>query len=279
MKRSIFTIALAGLVASSSLAVLVTGFESPDYSGTPGGVQLNGQQGWYNPVTGSIEPLVYTYAGNALGFGNNPTGGQQFFAGTATTNPARAQRDIDFSVANQWTLSYDFAALYTGTPPAADNLGSFSVQNPNDPSFRGFIALNRWVDTANPVAWKAEYHVFDADGNGLLWQSAGSEWMNLPVNRWFRQSTTINFTTNQILSVSITDILTNTTTTVNPQGWYMTGGANPTGVLPGAIRMFSGFGATGNTMGWDNVEVVPEPASLLALGAGAALMARRRRRG
>ena len=84
MKRLLSVLAPFALVGTVC-ADFVTGFEPAAYSGSGVGVMLNGQQGWYNPVTGSIEPNVFTYAGNAPGFVSNPGGGSQFASGTATT--------------------------------------------------------------------------------------------------------------------------------------------------------------------------------------------------
>jgi hypothetical protein len=282
MKRVIVAFTLLGAALQAN-AFLITGFESPTYTGSAAGTMLNGQDGWYNPVAGSVEPNVFTYAGNAPGFAVNPNGGAQFASGTAATvngvgTNSRGQHDVDFSVSDQWTLAYDFAAIYTGQPPSAQNLGSFSTQNPATAAVQ-YIALNTWVDVNDPSAgWNAQYNVFDAAGAALNNQSAGTAWDGLSVNHWYRQSTKLNFVTNLITEVSITDLTTNTTTTINPNGWYLTGGASPTLPRPTAVRIFSGFGADGNTMGWDNLNVVPEPATMLVLGAGAAFLARRRRK-
>ncbi len=107
----------------------------------------------------------------------------------------------------------------------------------------------------------------------------GAAWVGLQLNHWYRIQHTISWTTNQWLETSITDLHTNTTSTVSSTTWYMTGGAAPSLALPTDHRFFVG-GAAGNAMAIDNytVTVVPEPATFLALGAGIALLALRRRR-
>src|SRR5689334_17783511 len=66
-----------------------TGFENPPYSGSGAGVILTGQDGWILPA-GSADQNVYTYAGNALGLPQNPTGGLQFIGqAVATANVFR----------------------------------------------------------------------------------------------------------------------------------------------------------------------------------------------
>jgi hypothetical protein len=260
--------------ASASYADFFANFEPPDYVGSASGVVATGQQGWTLPA--GIDAMIFTYAGNAWGFAPNPNGGQQFLATESQggTSFGRAQHAHDFSTRSLWTVSYDFAARWRGTPPSAINLSSFSLQN--SATDRTFIALNNWDDLNNPTTWRAEYNVFTAAGAAFDNQSPGAAWTGLQPNTWYRQSTTFDLNTNQIVSVAI-GLVGGTPTTFNPTGWYLRGGASPTQPLPTAVRFFAG-GAAGNTMGWDNLSVVPEPATLAALGIGCVALLRRRRR-
>jgi hypothetical protein len=284
--RSLEIVALGLFACAGAQADLITGFESGEgYTGSPGGTLLTngfgggGQNGWIQPTNGGLDQNVYEYGGNALGFNNNPTGGKQFIGGTSGGGSSfpRAQHTHDFSSSSTWTLSYDFAALWLGQGASAANLSSFSLQ-PSTGTNKSYIALNNFVDLNNPAAgWKAEYNVFDANDGALLNLSPGPEWANLNVNHWYRQSTTVDFATNLITEVTLTDLLTNQTFTANPVGWYLDGGANGNLPLPTDVRFFIG-GALGNTMGFDNLNIsVPAPGAM-ALLAFSGLAASRRKR-
>lgn len=279
--RSMFVL---GVLAACGVAQadLNVNFESPTYSGSGGGTLLTngfgggGQDGWYNPVSGSVDGKVYTYGGNAPGFASNPNGGEQFLGGRSDGNPARSQHDNDFSTMTTWKLQYDCAALFDGTPPAAANLGSFSLQP--SATNRFYINLMNFVDANNPSAgWKSEFNVYDAAGNAINNQSPGIEWTNLTYNHWYTQSAVVDFTANKILEVSLTDITTGTTVSASPD-WYLTGGANPVLPLPTGVRCFAG-GNAGNNMGWDNLSVgaVPAPGAMALVALGGLVSARRKR--
>jgi hypothetical protein len=80
---------------------------------------------------------------------------------------------------------------------------------------------------------------------------------NLLPNHWYRLSVTWSFDSNSILSTSITDLSTGSITTAAPEGWYLLGGANPSGLgLPGAVRFFAG-GQGGNIVAADNYSLTP----------------------
>jgi hypothetical protein len=257
-------VAAAAMCAPAALAQSV-GFESPTYSGSSTGVSINGQNGWYTPaVAGSVDGLVMTYDQNILGLVANPTGQAQFLGeksqgGTAF---ARAER-LGITFGNITVIQYDAAGLFNGAAPSAQNLGSFSLQpeaNTAAPMIKTYIQLNTWVDPTNPTAWSAGYLPYNAAGVQFAQPGAfaGPEWQNLLLNHWYRFSTTVDFNMNQITSVSITDLSTNTTTTAAPVDWFVGGGQASTLALPTGVRFFCGGGA-GNVMGWDNLLVGPPP--------------------
>ncbi len=99
--RNLLGVFILGVFACGvAVADFVTGFEPPTYAGSAGGTITTGQDGWYVPVVGSADHMIFTYVGNAWGFPDNPAdGGTQFDAGQAQGGSAyaRAQRDVDFS--------------------------------------------------------------------------------------------------------------------------------------------------------------------------------------
>lgn len=112
------------------------------------------------------------------------------------------------------------------------------------------------MDVNNPAAgWKIEYNIWDSAGTAFVNQSAGAEWSNLTFNQWYRISTTVDFSTNRITSVSVTNLTTSATNTATPD-WYVTGGSSSTLPLPPSIRCFVGGATAGSIGGFDNVSVV-----------------------
>jgi hypothetical protein len=272
---------IAGLATAAAHADYYTGFELPNFNGSAAGTSIAGQQGWYTPpVAGSVDGRVHTYGGNVHGIVQNPVGGNQFAVTqpASTSSFARAQYDYPFG-SSQYTVSYDIAGVFEGATPSALNLSSFSLNHPTLASgaFRGFIAINNFVDLNNPSAGlKIEFNVFNAGGTTTPNLSPGAAWQNLAYNNWYRQYVTFDLATNLVNSITLVNLHTGASSTVNPQGWYMDGGAGSTLPLPASIRLFGG-GNTGNVTGWDNIHIVPAPGSL-ALLAGAGLLAARRRR-
>jgi len=241
-------------VAGSALA---TGFEAPDYNGSSDGVLATGQQGWYLPdVLGSTDQFIFTYDGNALGLPANPFGETQFLGGQTplTGDLRRAQLDFGWNQASIWTVCYDVATGYNGILPATDFLGSFSLQDSLVAKY--FVAVNGWVNPDIADHWNALYIVFDSTGSMIdpLGTSPGAAWSNLAVDHWYNQCTTFCFDTNEILTVSITDLDTGDTATVMPNGWFMQGGTVFQFPVPTALRFFVG-GGPGNVGGYDNLTI------------------------
>jgi len=188
-------------------------FEAPTYTGSAEGVDIWGQDAFYNPAppdTETITAYVYTYLDNALGIVENPFGGdEQFVAGRGpgSNTYSRAQRDITWGT-GVWTVWYDVAALWLPDDPngaAANNVGSFSSQL--YPGEATYIHLFSWIPGQEGVLWRAFYLAYDASGvaHSQPGQSPGPEWDNLVLNHWYRFSTTLDYGLNRITEVSITD--------------------------------------------------------------------------
>jgi hypothetical protein len=258
-------LALGSLMANPAAAQFATGFEAAEgYVGSATGTPVTGQNGWY---TISNDQFVFTYAGNALGFPQNPTGGDQFMGSMATANGdfARAIQNIDFSQGGVWTVAYDICAA-TSNGRLPNNLSSFSLNDYN--ASRSFIALNVWQREPGAIGkWRMAWEIFDSAGLGpFVFKPPPVAFKHLQQNHWYRQSTVVNFDQNKIVQVSITDLATMVTTTYTPTGtgWYLRGGASGGGFpLPTGARFFTGGrggNTPGNVMGWDNVSVAPGAA-------------------
>ncbi|MCE7973311.1 MAG: hypothetical protein DYG92_03150 [Leptolyngbya sp. PLA1] len=255
--RACATSVVLAVCCAPALGQFVSGFEAPTYNGSPAGTPISGQDGWYLPaVAGSVDGLVFTYEANALGITPLPGGDAQFEAGVSGggTAFARAQRDIDFSVGGDWTVTFDLAVTFGGPLPSAPNLGSFSLQPSTTSTF--WQTLYNWVDVNTCTEWNLAFMPFDSFGvqaaqPGLLPDPAFG---NLAPNHWYRLSVSWSFTSNQITSISITDLVSGATTTVTPVDWYLSGGASPVNPLPTSIRHFVGGGA-GNTVAVDNFSI------------------------
>jgi hypothetical protein len=268
-------------------AVLVSNFEAPTYAGSAAGTAwtngfgLGGQDGWFNPVSGSTDGSIFTYSGNAWGFVTNPTGGSQFGAvrNSGATGFGRAQHLVPFANTT-YTASYDICMdRFGGVLPAINNLGSFSLQD--SATSRYWQTLYTWDNLATGNAFDANYVHFNAAGVQQPNALPSSAWDALNLNTWYRQSTTWDFVTNKILSVSIDnlhDAAGPTVVDVSGLDWYLAGGAAPTQGLPTAVRLFAGGGANNvHILGIDNLEIIPAPASLALIGAAGLLSSRRRR--
>jgi len=253
--------AAAALILPTAGAEYITGFES--LSGSAAGTILTGQDGYYLPASSS-DFYVFTYASNALGFPQNPTGENQFI-GTRCPSGAiygRAQRDISLDLCPSWILYWDFCAAYLGTLPATQNLGSFSIRN-DALAINHYIHLMTWMDPENPTSFNAFYLAYDAAGTQFAQpgEMPGPEWSDLPLNHWFRAWTRVDLVANMITEVGIIDLATGATATYAPTNWFLTGGAAGAQGPVTALRFFCGGTSEGNALGFDNVDIHPEPAS------------------
>jgi hypothetical protein len=275
---------VAGLaLAASAHAQYSSNFEAPLYTGSAAGTPLGGQDGWYiPPIAGSQDGTVHTYANNAFGFVTNPTGGSQFAVTRfGNANPARVQHNFNFNQSDVFTIGYDFCGdRFGGALPASNNIGSFSMQDSLTSQY--FQTLMVWDNLATGNAMDHNYGVFAASGGAITFVTPPDPaWNALNLNTWYRATTTFSFASHQVLSISIDnlhDAAPATSLDVSGLGWYLAGGAASTLPRPTDIRLFgSGAGTNVNQMGWDNVSIVPAPATLALLGLGGLIAGRRRR--
>jgi hypothetical protein len=257
--------ALAAVASCAFFAPIASANYASDFealAGSAGGTVLTGQDGWFNPVAGSADYRVYTYAGNALAFPANATGGAQFIGGTSGGGTAfgRAQHNEAFPnpLNGIYTFQYDLCGGFGGTPPAVNNLGSFSIQPSSTNAPNGQLNhLFSWVTGQEGVRYNAFYTVYDFNGVADLapGRQPGAQWGNLELRHWYRCTTVVDFTINQVIEVRIKDLVTNVETTFFPPGdWYLYGGAAGPGQIPTGFRCFAG-GGLGNHVGFDNMNV------------------------
>ena len=247
--RCAWSVAVVAFFAGSAMGQYATTLDG--LNGDPLGTVLTGQDGWYLPAAGGVDHKVYTYAGNTIGVTANPNGGSQF-AG-AISNPGnifgRAQRDTTFS--DRTRAWYDVFVINNGT--AVNNAGSFSLQD--SVTTAAYIHLFSYPAGAPVTTYAGGYLAYSAAGvqalaPGLL---PGPEWSPLDTGTWYKFETSIDFTANLITDVAITNLSTNTRTSVAVTDYYLQGGAAGGRPRPTGFRMFSG--AETNTVAWDNLTV------------------------
>jgi len=225
--------------------------------GTPcASLPLANQDCYYVPAaTTSVIWNVFPYSGNSLGIPQNPAGGSQFIAGTGPGGGtyARAQRDLTFS-GGTWTLGFDICATFGGTLPTAQNIGSVSLQPTTAGTGQTLIMLATWTDVNTAATWNADYVSFDAAGTSVTAAVPNPGFQGLPINTWYRWETDVDFTTNLVMEMRLTDIAAGTTVSHCPTGMYLSDTAPGQG-LPQALRWFAGGGTADNTMAIDNASL------------------------
>ncbi len=255
------TLRLVIVVLVGALAVGTAAAQySSDFEGLiadPNGVILTGQDAYYLPA-GSIDFKAYTYTSNVLTVPENPEGGSQFIAGTSEPNALYARAQRDFSTFDWfWRFEYDVCGLYHLTPPATNNLGSFSLRV--DDVNNTYINLLYFPDVNNPTTFHVSYIAYDAGGVAFTSPglTPGPQWENLPLWTWFHVWTDVDYATNKIVSVGMRNIETGEQWATEPVEWYMYGGAGGAPNTPVAFRFFAGGANGGNTVAWDNTRLEP----------------------
>lgn len=253
-----------GVLSSGASAQYETDFESPQYTASPFGELLNGQQGWYRPTGAGISTDwdVYSYAGNILGIPQNPLGSDQFAGGVGLGGGTLSRAQVNVTLGpGVWTLAADVAVQNVGNLPTTRGIGSLSTQ-PGGRSAR-LIMIGHWANNRTAEAWNADMYHYTAAGNEIIGSIPDTGFQNLQRSHWYRWSSTFDFDSRRIIGVSIEDLSTGEKSVYNPTDWYLEGGSAAVLGIPTAIRMFAG-GHTevfGNVMTFDNVSITPGPST------------------
>lgn len=298
MKRCIIlaNLLLIAIIAilSSNPALLASSSDMIDFeefNASSSGVVLTGQGGFYDDRAGTerLDFKVYTYADNNLGFIQNPTGGSQFIAGiqsgSDTWAVAKHHVDIDGGI---WEIGFDFAVNFIGEVPGfgldSYHAGGFWFR-PTEPRSASFDVTIGWGPENEHGYYETEhvhvlYEASDESGSGFLgkppdwiWkmpgETPGSDWENLPKNHWYRIFTKVDFETNKIISLVITDLETGSWTVIMPTDWYLEGGATGGLPPPSYFMLAAGIiwpspsspfpGGVGSVIAFDNIKIIRRP--------------------
>jgi hypothetical protein len=261
MRKLLLALVACVVFGGVALAQYESGFDN--LNGSAQGVPLTGQDGFYLPPgTTSTHFYVYTYTNNQPGFPSNPTGGTKFVAGNGPGNSTfcRAQNDMYDMGGGLWIAAYDVAYRFLGTPPAGNNMGSFSLRSSD--TMNDYIHLFSWVDLNSPTAINAYYLAYDAAGNQFAQPGSapGPEWGGLPLDTWFRMYTKFDLDTNLITECGLKNIGTGQEWIASPANWYLEGGTGGGVGFPIGFRIFSGSGTVaGNTTAFDNLQIALIP--------------------
>ncbi len=279
MRTRIVVAAVMLLCGTLASAQFRTSFENPPYLTAPGGLALTGQDTWYNPVPAeSLDFQVFAY-GVPAGYMQVPNprpGGTQYAAGQASTAQgkfARVQRDVAWPT-GKFTVWYDVATTYAFDGSLHSNIASFGARdtlaNANSAYVMVYADYGYLWGTEDPNQVQCRYLGYDSGGAAVAQPgiSPGPAWEPLQFNNWYRTRTSMDMATNKFTTVSIIDLHTGASSTVDltqdpnyATQWFMDGGAaGHTQWLN--FRLFAGGGIVPNVVGnnvsaWDNICIGP----------------------
>jgi|GEM_PF-5712928 len=252
--KKLILMATAVAAVSANAAVTIydsNGFEAPTFTGSAAGTNLSGQDGWTGAAAGTTNGRVF--AGANLGV--SPFAGNQMVRIQATNAGSSrfAWRDISAGVSSA-LLSPSTAAIRMSTK---FNLGATTVSG-----ISGILAYD--LTGSDLIAGLYA----DTDGNIILDAGDGINGLvfsGFTEGVWHDLEMTLDYNLG-IFSARI-------------DGFYLGGYALTNTVAD--FDFYTQADAAGSVNGYfDDFKVtgVPEPGTMLAIGAGLAAMARRRRK-
>ncbi len=250
--RKISITAVAALAVVSAQASTIT-FDEPGHAH---GTSVNGINGW-------------TSVGNENTYNSVPiVGGSDLVLYSDGLNDGRATKEITSDIAGITTVSFVFKN-YSDSGTAA--LGEFSITSGDINLANGEnvgAAMWLWIDGQAEAAG-ANDHNFRVYGSG----AGAPTTYNYVGKESYRFTATLNYNTGQITSSSLEDLSGSlgTQSSSTPIDFY-----TATTLAEAQAKTSVVIGGAGRT-GFDNIETIPEPATLGLLSAlGAGLMFIRR---
>ena len=263
-----FALMLSSLVGVAAAQGYYTDLEGFTASAT--GTIITGQDGFYvPPVAGSIDGMVWTYAGNPLGVPPNPLGGSNFYAGVSQggTAFARAQRPLTLPT-GKIRIEYDVCCTYIGaavTP--TNNIGSFSFQPSTNSIYVNLLAAYPTGVVYPPTTWDADVVAGSGTPPGTITVVLGDPaFQNLPMGVWHHWGVTVDLVAGIHTEFSITNGVTGITTVYVPPTPLLLPTTGIGAPMPTDFRWFTGGGA-GNVFAVDNF-LVTDGAEYTLFGAG-----------
>jgi len=269
MPSSAHILFLAAVTPLASLAAQGYSTNWETFIASPAGTPCSGQDGFYiPPVAGSIDANIHTYAGNTLGIPANPNGGLNFWGGQSAggTAFARSQRALTLP-GTHVTIEYDVCCNYLGTVTPTNNIGSFSFQPSTNAIYVNLLAAYPVGVLFPPTTWDANVVTRGVPPATVTTVLPDPAFQGLAMNVWHHWSVTIDMVAGTHESFSITNGVTQVTTTYVPSTPLLLPIAPAVPApLPTDFRFFAGGGA-GNVFAVDNV-VITYAASYTTFGTG-----------
>ncbi len=269
MRSSAPILCLLSLVGTAVGQGYSTGFETFVASAT--GIPAAGQDGFYVPaVAGTIDGNLHTYAGNTLGVPVNGNGGANFWGGLAGggTAFARSQRAVTLPT-GRVRIEYDVCCNYLGAVVPLNNIGSFSFQPSTNSIYVNLVAAYPLGVVFPPTTWDANVVARGATPPAtIVTVLPNAAFQGLAMAVWHHWAVTIDMVAGTHVDFSITNGVTNVTTTYTPTTPLLLPVAPAVGApLPTDFRLFTGGTAAGNVFAIDNLTIT-YGAQYTTFGAG-----------
>src|SRR5262245_45149939 len=269
MPSSVHILLLAAVTPLASLAAQGYSTNWETFTASATGTPCSGQDGFYIPaVAGSIDANIFTYAGNTLGIPANPNGGLNFWGGQSAggTAFARSQRALTLP-GTHVTIEYDVCCNYLGTVTPTNNIGSFSFQPSTNAIYVNLLAAYPVGVLFPPTTWDANVVTRGVPPATVTTVLPNPAFQGLAMNVWHHWAVTIDLVAGTHESFSITNGVTQVTTTYVPSTPLLLPIAPAVPApLPTDFRFFAGGGA-GNVFAVDNV-VITYAAGYTTFGTG-----------